>query len=323
MIIGILFLIGIALGAAIIYVILNPKVKATKVLDIETEEKNDKLRADMLYLQDQCANYTTKKQQLQESVEQIKKHIIDIQKQAEESANTIYEKSFELANERMSIAAEKLSAEYEESRQKAEQEYIELMAYQSATLVKELNATTTAIKNAELQLAGLAAKVSAATAAAKRQEEMETAQDFYRLNLPDIDIEEIIKLREVTILLRDSEPLNKVIWKVYYEKPYTDLIGRVVGTDVHTGIYKITHIKSQKCYVGQAADIASRWKQHIKRGIGAEAPTRNKLYPAMLEHGVENFTFEIVEECPRAQLNEREDYWQEYFGAKEFGYSIK
>lgn len=124
------------------------------------------------------------------------------------------------------------------------------MACQSATLVKELNATNTAIKSAELQLAGLAAKVSAAVAAAKRQEEMETAQDFYRLNLPDIDIEEIVKLREVTVLLRDSEPLNKVIWKVYYEKPYTDLIGRVVGTGVHTGIYKITNIKSQKCYVG-------------------------------------------------------------------------
>jgi hypothetical protein len=29
--------------------------------------------------------------------------------------------------------------------------------------------------------------------------------------------------------LRDTAPLNKVIWKVYYEKPYTDLVGRVVG----------------------------------------------------------------------------------------------
>ena len=77
------------------------------------------------------------------------------------------------------------------------------------------------------------------------------------------------------------------------------------------------------CYIGQAANIADRWKQHIKRGIGAETPTLNKLYPAMLEFGVENFTFEIVEEVDRSQLNEREDYWQEYFHAKDFGYSIK
>ena len=315
MIIG-LIIVGVAIGAAAVYFYLNPKVKATQVLDEQTKRENEQIRTESIQLKSEYSALIDKTLAQEQ-------HIKEIQKQAEDSANTIYEKSFELANERMSAAAEKMSAEYEEARQKAEQEYIELMACQSATLVKELSATNTAIKNAELQLAGLAAKVSAAVAAAKRQEEMETAQDFYRLNLPDIDIEEIIKLREVTVLLRDSEPLNKVIWKVYYEKPYTDLIGRVVGTGVHTGIYKITNIKSQKCYVGQAADIASRWKQHIKRGIGAEAPTRNKLYPAMLEHGVENFTFEIVEECSRAQLNEREDYWQDYFGAKEFGYSIK
>ena len=77
------------------------------------------------------------------------------------------------------------------------------------------------------------------------------------------------------------------------------------------------------CYIGQAANIADRWKQHIKRGIGAETPTRNKLYAAMLELGVENFTFEIVEEVERSKLNDREDYWQEYFHAKDFGYSIK
>ena len=204
-----------------------------------------------------------------------------------------------------------------------EQEYIEIMASNAASLSKELFSINNEIRQAESQLSDLMSKVTAAIEAAKRQEEMETEQDFYRLNLPEIDIEEITKLRQVTVLLRDSEPLNKVIWKVYYEKPYTDLIGRVVGTGVHTGIYKITNLENQKCYVGQAANIADRWKQHIKRGIGAEAPTRNKLYPAMLQHGVENFTFEIVEECSRAMLNEREDYWQDYFGAKEFGYSIK
>ena len=67
------------------------------------------------------------------------------------------------------------------------------------------------------------------------------------------------------------------------------------------------------CYIGQAVDIASRWKQHTKRGVGAEDWTQNKLYPAMYSIGVENFTFEIVEECDRSKLNEREDYWQNYY----------
>ena len=70
-----------------------------------------------------------------------------------------------------------------------------------------------------------------------------------------------------------------------------------------------TNLENGMSYVGQSVDIAERWKQHIKRGIGAEAPTRNKLYPAMLQFGVENFTFEIVEECDSKQLDEKEKYW--------------
>ena len=95
-----------------------------------------------------------------------------------------------------------------------------------------------------IQLTDLTAKLTSAVEAAKRAEELRTKQDFYRLQLSQVDIEEIARLREVTPYLRDSEPLNKVIWKVYYEKPYTDLIGRVVGTGVHTGIYKITNTEN-------------------------------------------------------------------------------
>jgi group I intron endonuclease len=101
------------------------------------------------------------------------------------------------------------------------------------------------------------------------------------------------------------------------------LVGRVVGKETKTGIYKITNTLDNRVYIGQAVNIAERWKQHIKRALGAEPMTQNKLYPAMRDEGVWYFTFEIVEVCEKAQLNEREQYWQEFFGAKEFGYSIK
>jgi len=123
--------------------------------------------------------------------------------------------------------------------------------------------------------------------------------------------------------LRDKEPLNKVIYKVYYEKPYTNLVGRVLGQEKHTGIYKITNLQNGMTYVGQSVDIASRWKQHIRRGVGADAPTKNKLYPAMLEIGVENFTFELIEDCSADKLDKQEKFWQEYFHSQDYGYSIK
>ena len=36
----------------------------------------------------------------------------------------------------------------------------------------------------------------------------------------------------------------------------------------------------------------------------------------MQEIGVENFTFEVIEECERSLLDEREDYWQDFYKAK-------
>ena len=59
--------------------------------------------------------------------------------------------------------------------------------------------------------------------------------------------------------LRDQDTLNKVIYKIYYENPVNDLIGRVIGKK-QGGIYKITNIHNGKCYVGQAVNFANRWK---------------------------------------------------------------
>jgi hypothetical protein len=123
--------------------------------------------------------------------------------------------------------------------------------------------------------------VDAAVAADKRKFEEENKIDYYRLIIPEEDLKEISKIREIIPYLRNPEPLNKVIYKYYYEKPYNDLIGRVLGSKSYTGIYKITNLTNGMCYVGQAVSISERWRQHIKRGLGAETPTNNKLYPAM------------------------------------------
>ena len=309
-------LLGVLIGALVLYVVLKPKLKTVQKLDEDTQSQNENLRAELLELSKEHSSLTAKK-------EEILSNIATLQKQAEESSNAIYEKSYEVANEKMSQAAETMSKKYRDMEEVAKNEYKTILEDCVSSFQQQITAKQNELSEVDKKLSDLTAKLTSAVEAAKRAEELRVKQDFYRLQLSQADIDEIARLREVTPYLRDSEPLNKVIWKVYYEKPYTDLIGRVVGTGVHTGIYKITNIANQMCYIGQAANIADRWKQHIKRGIGAEAPTRNKLYPAMLELGVENFTFEIVEEVERSKLNEREDYWQEYFHAKDFGYSIK
>lgn len=309
-------LIGALVGAGVLYVIIKPKLKATQELDEATKLQNEELHTELVALEKQHAALTARRQEIQDSIALL-------EKQAEESSNAIYKKSWELANEKMSNASEAMSKQYEQAKQTAENDYLETLKDCANSFTSQINDKKNELKKVQDELTDLVQKLNSAVEANKRAEEIKQKQDFYRLQLTAIDLDEIKRLREVEPYLREKEPLNKVIWKVYYEKPYTDLIGRVVGTGIHTGIYKITNIENQMCYVGQAVNIADRWKQHIKRGIGAEAPTRNKLYPAMLEVGVENFTFEIVEECDKSKLNEREDYWQEFFHAKDFGYSIK
>lgn len=309
-------LIGALVGAGVLYVIIKPKLKATQELDEATKLQNEELHTELVALEKQHAALTARRQEIQDSITLL-------EKQVEESSNAIYKKSWELANEKMSNASEAMSKQYEQAKQIAENDYLETLKDCANSFTSQINDKKNELKKVQDELTDLVQKLNSAVEANKRAEEIKQKQDFYRLQLTAIDLDEIKRLREVEPYLREKEPLNKVIWKVYYEKPYTDLIGRVVGTGIHTGIYKITNIENQMCYVGQAVNIADRWKQHIKRGIGAEAPTRNKLYPAMLEVGVENFTFEIVEECDKSKLNEREDYWQEFFHAKDFGYSIK
>lgn len=225
--------------------------------------------------------------------------------------------------EKMDRQAEDLGRAYREAEDAAKDEYLEILKDLSIELKSKTALTKEELDKLKSELLDIKAKHDAAVEEYKRAQEMEEKKDFYRLRLSDLDLEEIKKLREVEPYLRDPKPLNKVIWSVYYQHPATDLIGRVVGSGRHTCIYKLTNITNGMVYVGQCVDASDRWKTHIKCAIGAENAPNNKLYPAMRAIGPENFTFEIIEECLPEQLNEREQYWQEFYKAKEFGYSVR
>lgn len=333
-------ILGCIFGGVLIYFILKPRLKQVKQLDENVAKQNEilyqlndqakqvkeSLENEIDILDEAKHTLNTEYQELYYEVGCLsaqKKELADSVKEAKETSEKYYDTLMNSVMNRFEINAQSLGDKYKEAEKAYQEEYNKTLESCVTEFQQEIN-------NSKMELAQLRATlddahkiVNAAIEANRRAEEIKEKENFYKLNLLKEDIEEIEKLREVVPYLRDASPLNKVIWKVYYEKPYTDLIGRVVGNKTITGIYKITNTKNGMCYVGQAVNIADRWRQHIKRGLGAETPTRNKLYPAMAQFGVENFTFEIVEECDASQLNSREDSWQDYFHAKDFGYSIK
>lgn len=330
-------IIGVLIGGFCLYFYLRPKLLVSEELNEAIIETNKQLEEDynsnlklLEKIKSEISAIEVNKSDIQLDIEilkereqSVKNNIENLEDYFNNVSKVMYQKSYDLASAEMELSAEKLSEEFQQAQENVKQEYLNTLTDCVKDFTFEIENKQKELNKIENQLKDIQNKVDNAVEAAKRAEELRQEKDFYKLQLSDIDIQEIEKLREVASYLRDSEPLNKVIWKVYYEKPYTDLIGRIIGNNVYSGIYKITNIENEMCYVGQAVNIADRWKQHIKRGIGAETPTKNKLYPAMQKYGVENFTFEIIEKCDKKLLNEREDYWQEFFHAKDFGYSIK
>jgi len=68
------------------------------------------------------------------------------------------------------------------------------------------------------------------------------------------------------------------------------------------GIYKVTNNLSGLCYVGQSVRICTRWQEHT-------SSKKSLLGAAIHSDGIENFTFEVLEECKKEDLNEREKFW--------------
>lgn len=323
-------LFGLLVGGIGIYLLLRPKLKITVQKNTAIELENQQLKTENENLEcikktreELVASINKEYYQMDAKRKELNQTLYDLEKTSQKAAEDYYSQALNIAETSFQNEIDRISDKLFEEREEAKRIYLKTMEEAVADFQQEIEEKQSELKYINSQLASQQEIVRTAVEAAQRKMEMETKQDYYRICLSDEDIVEIKRLREVLPYLRDKTPLNKVIYKVYYERPLTDMIGRVVGPGVHTGIYKITNIENQMCYVGQAVNIADRWKSHCKRGVGAEDWTQNKLYPAMYSLGVENFTFEIIEECSRDKLNEREDYWQDYFHAKDFGYSIK
>lgn len=72
------------------------------------------------------------------------------------------------------------------------------------------------------------------------------------------------------------------------------------------GVYKIIS-PTNRIYIGQSLDVYSRWNEYKKLHSSCKGQVR--LYRSFIKHGVENHTFEIIEECEFEQLNIKERYW--------------
>lgn len=196
----------------------------------------------------------------------------------------------------------------------------------------EVEALNTAYSNLQLKLLREADEVrsdldkikatrAAAIEAARREKDIENNLTFYCLDISDADKRDIAKLEALKPSLNKPRVLSMLIWQTWFQKPLKALSANVVGATDATGIYKITNIKTKECYIGQAMHIKERWAEHAKCGLGIDTPAGNKLYKAIQEFGLWNFSFEVLEICPQNQLNEKEKYYIDLYSSYDYGYN--
>lgn len=85
------------------------------------------------------------------------------------------------------------------------------------------------------------------------------------------------------------------------------------------GIYLIQNLINGKCYIGQSIDIYTRWRRHKNPNTWVEKDY--PLYRAFQKYGLNNFKFEILEECAPKELNEKEIYYIEKYNSFFEGYN--
>ena len=85
------------------------------------------------------------------------------------------------------------------------------------------------------------------------------------------------------------------------------------------GIYKITNKINGHSYIGLSKDIEKRFSEHKSKAIHSNKKDDldKALYRAMRKYGIDNFSYEIIEECPKEKLKEREIYWISYYNTYE------
>ena len=292
-------LLGIVIG--ILCYLLSKKVTEDK----ETEQKNQKLKEEYSKLADMNVHLSQDIDNHKADLEYIKDQIWEKKDQL-----NYFDKLIENNKNVSQQAFEEYWNNLENAYSEAEEDY--------DTRVNNLKAN---IQREQAELDKLKATRAAAHEAMLREQEVKDNKDTYQIHLSELEKRDIRILNSIKKELINERPVNMIIWQTYYSKKANDLCARILGTKQKTGIYKITQLSTDRCYIGQAKDIKERLREHMKCGLGIDTPAGNKLYKAMLETSLDDFIFEIVEECKDDVLNEKEKYYIDLFQSYDYGFN--
>ena len=264
-----------------------------------------------------CSKRTIKLNiQQQRYLQNLSEKIIDASHQVEQISKNMKKQRQKAEQEQQKIEKEiqfyKNSAEKEAKQLQELQDKKSIVITELGIGLKEKDKLNEDIKKLKNTLA-------AATENEVRERQKKEKINFYKLTISDEDLADVEMLEKLKASFHKPVVLSKLIWTQYFQKQMTDLCNRVLGKKIVCGIYKITNTITGEQYIGQSKNIDDRWKAHCKCGLGIDASATNALYNNMQKYKVWNFTFELLEECPSEQLNEKEAFWIQSYQSNIYG----
>ena len=322
-IIGIIFAIiciliagyaGMRLGRGIEREELAPKLKQTEIL-------NEQIITDNLQQEEIANNLKHEIGQLEVKKESILANISDLQAQADNTAEMYEKKAIEVAQLKIEASLTEQSAKYEAATKEYENEYLNTIRQAAVDLQAQLDEKVSQLNKINSDINTFKATREALIQANLREQELLDTVGFHTISLSEQDITDINTLERIKPTLFKPEILSKLIWSTYFLQPVSSMCNNIFGTGKVCGVYKITNLTTKEVYIGQSVDCAERIKQHIKAGLGIDNKGTNKLYKAMQKTGVWNFAFELLEKCPREELDKKEKEYIAIYESDKFGYN--
>ena len=291
----------------------NYKQKGINKYIQENKEKLDfEIRYDLKRLEDQRDQINAEISGKQTALQEISSKVKTYEEQLRDIALTNAKRYEETL---MNIAKDNVKAEQEKMQKVAQESFEKAMAEMDV----QAEAARAQIEILTKEIAEYSAKQIAINEAILRQRALEEQQDFYRVCLGPEAANDVEILKEARRNLKKPEIIDKIIYDNYIAKPVLEMIKRVLQNTTCSGIYKITCIKTGEIYIGKSVDIKSRWQQHCKSAFNCGTIAHSLLHTKMKQYGIENFTFELVEQVPKEQLSEREKFYIDFYKTKETG----
>ena len=306
--------VGMRLGRGIEREELAPKLQQTEIL-------NEQIITDNLQQEEIANNLKHEIGQLEVKKESILANISDLQAQADNTAEMYEKKAIEVAQLKIEASLTEQSAKYEAATKEYENEYLSTIQQAAVDLQSQLNEKVSQLNKINSDINTFKATREALIQANLREQELLDTVGFHTISLSEQDITDINTLERIKPTLFKPEILSKLIWSTYFLQPVSSMCNNIFGTGKVCGIYKITNLTTKEVYIGQSVDCAERIKQHIKAGLGIDNKGTNKLYKAMQKTGVWNFAFELLEKCPREELDKKEKEYIAIYESDKFGYN--